>query len=72
METSAETSRLRKILSFTHKSLECIQRPDGIWTETISETLELLLDTNFPWSVTLGGSLSGYATAVWGLLSPDS
>ena len=37
------------------QSLDCIQRPDVGWTSSSLETLELLLDTHFPESVTLGG-----------------
>ena len=54
MKSYAETGRLREILSCTHKSLDCIQRLDGCWTTSSLKTLELLLDTHFPGSVTLG------------------
>lgn len=48
MEFSAETSRLRKILSFSKKSLNCSK-------ETSSDMLEVLLDTHSPGSVRLVG-----------------
>ena len=55
MEDFAKTIRLYKILNCAFKLLEDIQRPEGSWTEAISEPLELLFDTHFPGSVSLAG-----------------
>ena len=48
IESTSEASRLRKILSKTKTTTGFLKKPDGSWTVSSSETLELLLDTHFP------------------------
>jgi ribonuclease HI len=43
-----EASRLRKALSKDPQVPSYLQRPDGTWTESGQETLDLLVDTHFP------------------------
>lgn len=47
MDTS-ETARLRKMLSKDPIVHGSIMKPDGTWTESSSETLEVLMETHFP------------------------
>ncbi|XP_036319638.1 uncharacterized protein LOC118734048 [Rhagoletis pomonella] len=49
VESISEAGRLRKILSgAAQKAPRCLQRPNGSWTETEEESLDLLLFTHFP------------------------
>jgi ribonuclease HI len=50
MEEVSETSRLRKILSTNPTSPSYLIRPDGAWTTSSAESLELLIETHFPGS----------------------
>ena len=48
IESTSESARLSKILSKEHKSPSFLKKSEGSWTESSSETLELLVQTHFP------------------------
>ena len=47
IQESSETSKLRKVLFACPTIPSYLQRPDGQWTTTSAESLELLLETHF-------------------------
>ena len=48
IEEVSETSRLRKILSKNANNISYLMKPDGSWTASSKESLELLMETHFP------------------------
>ncbi|XP_037942905.1 uncharacterized protein LOC119675770 [Teleopsis dalmanni] len=48
IETINEASRLRRILSGESTTLGSIKKPDGLWTDSSQESLNILMMTHFP------------------------
>ncbi|XP_037816198.1 uncharacterized protein LOC119606701 [Lucilia sericata] len=48
LESTTEASRLRKVLSKDPGTPGFLMKPDGNFTESSTETLELLMETHFP------------------------
>jgi len=50
IEKTTDAARLRKILSKTAAPLGYLQKANGAWSDSSKESLDLLLDANFPGS----------------------
>lgn len=48
IDSTTEGNRLRKIISSNSVAPSYLSKPDGTWTTTDVETVELLVDTHFP------------------------
>ena len=48
IESTRDSARLSRVLSKDHSMASWVKKPDGTWTATAEESLELLLNTHFP------------------------